>query len=169
MQKEFYYTNGYKKIYYPSNKKANKDGLIFEHIVKAEEMLGRELKEEEIVHHKDRNRSNNSPDNLMVFASNSDHSRFHKTGIAIKQDDVYISPKNPKTCIDCGKEISYGATRCVDCYKEINKRKKPSKEELNKLIHEKSFEAIGRQYNVTGNAIKKWCKFYNLPYRKKDL
>ena len=169
MQKEFYYTNGYKKIYYPSNKKANKDGLIFEHIVKAEEMLGRELKEGETVHHKDKNRSNNSPDNLMVFATNADHARFHKTGIAIKEGDVYISPSIKPTCIDCGKEIDWKATRCIDCYKKIHKKEKPSKEELNKLIHEKSFEAIGKQYNVTGNAIRKWCKFYNLPYRKKDL
>lgn len=169
MRKEFYYTNGYKKIYCPSNKKANKDGLVFEHIVVAEEILGRELKEKEVVHHKDTNRSNNSPDNLMVFKTSGDHSRFHKTGIAIKEGDAYISPKNPKTCIDCGKEISYGATRCVDCYKEINKRKKPSKEELNKLIHEKSFVEIGRMYNVSDNAIRKWCKLYGLPFKKRNL
>jgi hypothetical protein len=24
-------------------------------------------------------------------------------------------------------------------------------------------------YNVSDNAIRKWCKDYNLPYRKKDI
>ena len=30
-----------------------------------------------------------------------------------------------------------------------------------------SFLTIGKQYDVTDNTIKKWCKQYNLPYRKK--
>lgn len=169
MRKEFYYTNGYKKIYCPSNKKANKDGLVFEHIVVAEKILGRELKEKEVVHHKDTNRSNNSPDNLMVFKTSGDHSRFHKTGIAVKEGDVYISPSIKPTCIDCGKEIGWKATRCIDCYKKIHKKEKPSKEELNKLIHEKSFVEIGRMYNVSDNAIRKWCKLYGLPFKKRNL
>ncbi len=169
MRKEFYYTKGYKKIYCPSNKKANKDGLVYEHIVVAEEMLKRPLKKEEVVHHKDTNRSNNSPDNLMVFKTKADHARFHKTGKAIKEGDVYISPSIKPTCIDCGKEIDWKATRCIDCYKKIHKKEKPSKEELDKLIHEKSFVEIGRMYNVTDNAIRKWCKLYGLPYKKKDL
>jgi hypothetical protein len=30
-----------------------------------------------VVHHKDRNDYNNAPDNLMVFACNGDHIRYH--------------------------------------------------------------------------------------------
>lgn len=41
-----------------------------------------------------------------------------------------------------------------------------TKEELNKLIHEKSFVEIGRMYNVSDNAIRKWCKLYGLPFKK---
>lgn len=37
------------------------------------------------------------------------------------------------------------------------------------LIYEKSFAEIGRMYNVSDTAIRKWCKKYNLPYRKKDI
>lgn len=47
------------------------------HRVVAEQMLGRELKGNEVVHHIDANRRNNNPINLMVFSSNSDHIRYH--------------------------------------------------------------------------------------------
>ena len=32
-----------------------------------------------------------------------------------------------------------------------------------------SFEAIGRDYGVSGNAIKKWCISYELPFKKSDI
>ncbi len=40
--------------------------------------LHRPLKEGEIVHHIDGDRTNNSPDNLQVFDSQGDHLRHHK-------------------------------------------------------------------------------------------
>ena len=37
------------------------------------------------------------------------------------------------------------------------------------MICEKGFVAVGKDYSVTGNAVKKWCKDYNIPYKKKEL
>lgn len=44
----------------------------------AKKKLGRKLKKGEVVHHKDRNKQNNSPDNLHVFKSQKEHDRAHK-------------------------------------------------------------------------------------------
>ena len=59
-----------------------------------EEFLGRKLKSNEVVHHKDKNPLNNDISNLEVLW-NSDHSRQHST--------KYF----PKTvsCVNCGKEF----------------------------------------------------------------
>ena len=49
------------------------------------------------------------------------------------------------------------------------KVERPSKEELSQLLLESSFSAIGRTYGVSDNAVRKWCKSYGLPHRKKDI
>ena len=48
-----------------------------EHRVVAEQMLGRELKPEEVVHHIDGDPKNNSPDNIFVFCSQREHAEHH--------------------------------------------------------------------------------------------
>lgn len=48
-------------------------------------------------------------------------------------------------------------------------KNRPSKEELLELILNKSFLQIGKDFGVSDNAIRKWCKSYDLPYRKKDI
>jgi Zn finger protein HypA/HybF involved in hydrogenase expression len=39
---------------------------------------------------------------------------------------------------------------------------RPSKEELEKMINEKSIVKIGKDFGLTGNSIKKWCKKYGI-------
>jgi very-short-patch-repair endonuclease len=46
---------------------------------------------------------------------------------------------------------------------------RPSKEELGRLLQESNFTAIGKTYGVSDNAIRRWCKTYGLPYRRKDM
>lgn len=164
--------NGYNMIYMPQHHRANKEGFVYEHIVVAEEKLGRLLYDDEVVHHINHIRNDNNPDNLMVFATNSDHSRFHKTGLCKLEGDHYIGLDNLKKCSICGKKVNSNQNDYCshECYNIANRRAiRPSKEELEKLIHTYPFTQIGKMYGLSDNAIRKWCKSYNLPYKKKDL
>lgn len=71
------YPNGYRLIYRPDHPRAHPNGYVYEHILVAEDMLGRPLEEGERVHHADHDRLNNLPENLEVFASQSEHIRHH--------------------------------------------------------------------------------------------
>lgn len=77
-----------------------KDSDIPVHRWVAEKKLGRELRPGEVVHHKDRNKDNNDPDNLWVFSSQEEHDRMHEDayrhgdrasyqGFSRSQDDWY--------------------------------------------------------------------------------
>lgn len=72
-------------------------------------------------------------------------------------------------CIDCGKRITRGSTRCVKCSNKAKCTIFIPREELKEMIRTKSFVEIGSNFNVSDNAIRKWCKKYNLPFRKKDI
>lgn len=74
-------------------------------------------------------------------------------------------------CKICGKAISLNATYCIDCWNLLERKvdNRPTREELKVLIRNKSFVQIGKDYNVSDNAIRKWCDFYNLPRTKKEI
>lgn len=76
----------------------------------------------------------------------------------------------PTKCLDCGKIIHKESIRCKECDAKRQRRTDwPSREELKDLIRTTSFEAIGRQFQVTGNAVRKWCDKYHLPHKKQDI
>ena len=64
------YLVGYEKGY-------NKKGNYKLHRKKIEDLIGRRLTSNEIVHHKDENKLNNNIDNLQIM-TRGEHSRYHR-------------------------------------------------------------------------------------------
>lgn len=87
-----------------------------------------------------------------------------------KKQLYFNSKKQLYYCIDCGKEISYGAKRCSVCASKAQQVcERPSREELKRMIRTMSFIEIGKIFNVSDNAIRKWCKKENLPFKKSEI
>jgi hypothetical protein len=55
-----------------------KDSNIPVHRWAAEKKIGRKLNNGEVVHHKNRIKTDNSPDNLYVFGTQKEHDKIHK-------------------------------------------------------------------------------------------
>ena len=176
-------------LYMPKHPRAYTNGMIYEHILKAEEKLGRPLLLKEVVHHIDHNRTNNSFENLLIFSSQEDHSRFHATDenlnyLIQQKNGSYICPlenvknlfeqrtsrKRTSNCPICGRKNNQ-SVYCIDCIKKYHpySNNPLTREELKQLIRTTPFTTIGKQCGVTDNAVRKWCDTYNLPRTKKEI
>ena len=52
----------------------------------------------------------------------------------------------------------------MECLGKANRTcERPNRQELKNMIRTMSFVDIGKKYNVSDNAIRKWCDNYNLP------
>ena len=168
--KNFVLTGKYLAIYKPSHPKARIDGHVYIHQLQAEKKIGRQLKNGECVHHIDEDKYNNDLDNLMIFKTKADHTAFHGGAEICLDNDVWVAKTNENyICPICGKEKDCHAKMCKSCYLENHSLHIPKKEELLNLITTTSFLQIGKMYGVSDNAVRKWCKKYNLPFKHKDI
>lgn len=69
-------SDGYISIYFPDHPKSCKDGYIMEHDLVMECFIGRWLKEDEIVHHKNKKRDDNRIENLQLMTF-KEHASLH--------------------------------------------------------------------------------------------
>jgi hypothetical protein len=60
-----------------------------QHRTVASLVLGRTLGSKEVVHHCNDDKADNRPENLWVFPSQSDHAKYHKTGV-IHPDTIFL-------------------------------------------------------------------------------
>lgn len=76
-------------------------------------------------------------------------------------------------CADCGKLITYRATRCEKCamrYYANSHYRQISKSDLVKsLTNSKgNFVKAAKDYGISDNALRKWCKKYDLSTHSMD-
>lgn len=69
--------------------------------------------------------------------------------------------------VDVGDELL--RVQCKSASNPIKDGKRPSREELKGLLRLKSFVEIGKDYGVSDNAVRRWCKSYNLPTKMSDI
>lgn len=82
--KGFTLRSGYRYIKRPTHPMAGKQGYIAEHRLVMEEKIGRFLTKKEVVHHIDGNILNNSVDNLELFSSHGQHTKYAHPEVAKK-------------------------------------------------------------------------------------
>lgn len=88
----------------------------------------------------------------------------------LSDEELYNSSQNGKNyCEVCGCEISYEAKRCIGCRNLEQNQHIPSRDQLKEMIRTTPFTAIGKQYYVSDNAVRKWCDKYNLPRKSSDI
>ena len=122
------------------------------------------------LHHKDGNHFNNNLDNLMILCPNC-HSIQKGNAGANTAKYSKIKKRQKKECPICKKNfINLESQMCCECYSfQQRKAERPSREELKQLIRNEAFTKIAEKYNVSDNAIRKWCKAENLPFTKKEI
>lgn len=120
------------------------------------------IDEDKEINHIDHDKSNNQLSNLEMIS--------HRRNVR-KSLEFRGIKKAKQYCEDCGAIIYRTSMRCTKCCAKMARKVKerPGKQELRKLIHSYSFLELGRMFGVSDNAIRKWCKSYGLPHRKKEI
>lgn len=137
------------------------------------------------LHHVDGNHYNNELDNLQILCPNCHALQPNNSGRAAnkealkeKLDRLFskeMASKNSPLHPDHGAIVLANGLRrklCAPKTSNFESRKvkdRPSRERLKEEIRSNSFLTLGKKYGVSDNAIRKWCKAYELPYKKRNI
>ena len=170
---------GYKLIHLPNHPRANNKGWVYEHYVVAEQKLGRYLQDKETVHHIDGNKTNNDPDNLIVFATSADHSGCHAGAEIYEKDNIWYAKIRTanKRCEYCNGIFKPNHMNQRFCSRECVSQQKIKEHKMTYDIdliqtqlkqNNGNFTKTAKIFGVTANALVKRLKANELPYHSKD-
>lgn len=129
-------------------------------ICKLSEWMGKKIPIQ--LDHINGNHFDNRIENLRFICPNCHAQTDTYAGKNIKRETI-AKHKIEKYC-ECGKKIHYQSNTCNKCAVKIRKetlmKDKPSYETLLTDLETMTFVAVGKKYNVSDNAIRKWIKYY---------
>ena len=131
--------------------------------------------------HIDGDSHNNELSNLRWVCPNCDRQSPTYCGKnknnTYKRERITMTIKNKNNnmvyknfCPICGELKTLSADLCEKCSRiQSRKVERPDRDTLKNEIKTMSFLSIGKKYNVSDNAVRKWCKIYNLPFKVSDI
>lgn len=84
-----------------------------------------------------------------------------------------VAPIPSKVCPSCGKEFKPSDRKQEYCSQECYHNKNDNRPDIISLLKAfkeyNNFVKVGKHFDVTDNAVRKWCKLYKLPIHSKEL
>lgn len=155
--------------------RANSEGQVYQHILIAEKILQRRLKPGETVHHKDLDKRDNNPSNLIVFSTKGDHTRFHAYGcnendLILTEDGSYtVDQKKKETvCENCGGKFvqkrsgkhKFCSPQCAIMGARTDRGAKyvdiPDKASIQEKLKTQTKTALAEEFGVSRTTINRW-------------
>jgi hypothetical protein len=136
-------TRGYAYIRQPGHHRALKSGYVKRADLVAEQMIGRPLRDDEVVHHKNHDRLDDSPHNLQVLTE-SEHMALHA------RERKAAAQKKPKP-----EKAHKPAKAIKPAIRTINW---PSNEDLIRMVSSSTYRAVAKEIGCSHVAVYKRVK-----------
>jgi hypothetical protein len=123
------------------------------------------------INHKDYDKNNNHYNNLEWCTHLE-----NIIDLRNKKSDGYKDSRNTNgthKCVDCGKDVMYKSIRCRQCegkHRAANNKDAIKKEDLTESLNRNkgNFTRASKEFGMTDNSLRKWCKKYGLPTHSKE-
>ena len=70
--------------------------------------------------------------------------------------------RKKRNCPKCGRVIWKTSSHCRHCRPRVQSKRRPEKEQLERMVREVPMTRIGQKFGVSDNAVRKWCRGYGI-------